>query len=312
MNILVTFPAPREKFEKLKELGNVYFMEDINDQNFLNDIDIIFVYRWHAELANININKMKNLKIIQSLLAGVDNIPFSQISDKIVLKNSGASSDVIAEHVFALILAKTRNIIFHNSSMRTGKFEQLMPAISLRGKVIGILGYGSIGKEIAKIARAFNMHVFGISRHRYPELDFNGTLEDLDYVLKSSDIVVISLPLNKYTKNIIDKNKLNLMKHNAILVNIARGNIINEKDLFEFLSEHREFTACLDVWWHYPRNETFKQDYPFESLENVIMTPHVSGIYEGYLDRMIENGIESIFRFLNGSVENVVDVKDYI
>ncbi|MGC8497360.1 MAG: 2-hydroxyacid dehydrogenase [Thermoplasmata archaeon] len=312
MNILVTFPAPHEKFERLKELGDVYFIEDIINQDVLDSIDIIYVYRWHVELENININKMKNLKIIQSLLAGVDNIPFSQISGKIVLKNSGALSDVIAEHVFALILAKTRNITFHNSSMRTGKFEQLKPAISLRGKVIGILGYGSIGKEIAKLARAFNMQVFGISRHKDPELDFSGTFEDLDYILKSSDIVVISLPLNKYTKNIIYIDKLNLMKHNAILVNIARGNIINEKDLFEFLSEHMEFTACLDVWWHYPQNETFKQDYPFENLENVIMTPHVSGIYEGYLDRMIENGIESIFRFLNGSIENVVDVRDYI
>ncbi len=312
MNILVTFPAPREKFEKLKNLGNVYFMDDIKDQKLLNDIDIIFVYRWHLELANININSMKNLKIIQSLLAGVDNIPFSQISDKIVLKNSGASSDVIAEHVFALILAKTRNIIFHNSSMRSGKFEQLMPAISLRGKAIGILGYGSIGKEIANIARAFNMQVFGISRHKHPELDFSGTFEDLDHVLKSSDVVVISLPLNKYTKNLIDKDKLSLMKRDAILVNISRGNIINEKDLFEFLIKNREFTACLDVWWHYPRDESFKQDYPFENLENVIMTPHASGIYEGYLDRMIENGIENIFRFLNGSMENVVDVRDYL
>jgi phosphoglycerate dehydrogenase-like enzyme len=312
MNILVTFPAPHEKFEKLKTLGNVYFLEDLKDQGLLDSIDILFVYSWRRELENINISKMKKLKIIQSLLAGVDNIPFSKVQDKIVLKNSGALSNVIAEHVFGMILAKTRNIIFHNSSMRAGKFEQLKPATSLNGKVIGILGYGSIGKEIAKIARAFNMQVFGISRHKHPELNVSGTFGDLEYVLKNSDIVVISLPLNKFTRNIINRDTLRMMKKDAILVNIARGNIVNEKDLFEFLKDNREFTACLDVWWHYPQNEEFKQDYPFEELENVIMTPHTSGIYEHYLDRMIEKGIDSIFRFLNGSSENVIDFKDYI
>jgi glycerate dehydrogenase len=312
MNILVTFPAPREKFEKLKQFGNIYFIDDLKDQKILDEIDILFVFRSNIELKDIKIKDMKNLKIVQSLLAGVENLPFSELQDKVILKNSGASSLVIAEHVFALILSKTRNIIYQNASMRSGKFEQFLPAKSLNNKVIGILGYGSIGKEVARIARAFNMRIFAISRHYQSEVDYCGTLNNLDYVLENSDIVVSTLPLNKYTRNIINKEKLSKMKRDGILVNISRGNVINEKDLFEFLKENKEFTTCLDVWWHYPKSEAFKQNYPFETLENVIMTPHSSGIYEDHLSKMIENGIENISRYLNGSPENVVDIQDYL
>lgn len=312
MNILVSFSAPREKFEKLKKCGKIYFIEDLKDPKILEQTDILFVYRWSSELKNINLKDMKNLKIIQSLLAGVENIPFSEVQNKVILKNSGASSAVIAEHVFGFILSKTRNIIYHNASMRGGKFDQLLPAKRLKNKVIGIIGYGSIGKEVAKIARAFNMRIFAISRHKYSEVDFSGTFKDLNYVLENSDIIVLSLPLNKYTKNIINKERLSIMKQDAILVNISRGNVIDEKDLFEFLKENKEFTACLDVWWHYPKGDSFKQNYPFESLENVIMTPHSSAIYEDYFSNMIENGIENICRYLNGSTENVVNIRDYI
>ncbi len=257
---------------------------------------------------------MKNLKIVQSLLAGVDYLPFEKLKGKVILKNSGALSWVIAEHVFAMILSASRNIVKRTINMRNGLFEQSEPGDTIKGKTILIIGYGSIGREVAKIAKCFHMKILAIGRScKCDECEKFGNLEKLHEFLPLADIVVISIPLTKETKNLIGKRELELMKKNAIIVNVARGKIIDQEALYNHLLNNKEMKACLDVWWKYPRlDEKFKQDYPFENLDNVIMTPHQAGIYKDYFDDMVRSGVRNILNYLKGNKENVVKIEDYL
>ena len=131
-------------------------------------------------------------------------------------------------------------------------------------------------------------------------MEFIGTLNDLDFILENSDIVIISLPLIDETKNLIDKKELKLMKPNAILVNVARGQIINEADLYEHLKTHPDFYAGMDAWWVEPFTEgAFKLNYPFFNLPNILGSPHNSAIVPGSLEQGLKCAIENINLYLN-------------
>ncbi len=312
MDMLVSFNAKKEMFNDYR-LGRVIFLKEATEKDIEN-AEILFTFRFEDEVNEETFRKMKNLKIVQSLLAGVDYLPFEKLKDKVILKNSGALSWVIAEHVFAMILSASRNIVTRTINMRNGLFEQTEPGDTIRGKTILIIGYGSIGKEVAKIAKCFDMKILALGRSEKCEnCEKFGYLESLHEFLPLADIVVVSIPLTKETKDLIGKRELELMKKNVILVNIARGKIIDQESLYNHLLKNREMKACLDVWWKYPRlNEKFKQDYPFENLDNVIMTPHQAGIYINYFDDMVRAGIKNIMNYLNGNMENVVKIEDYL
>ena len=260
---------------------------------------------------------MKNVKLIQTLSAGVEKVPYDELNPAItiVCSNSGGNAYPTAEHAFALIMSAIKRIPYHDRIMRKGIWNRQIYGYTLRGKTIGIIGYGKIGREIAKIAKLFNMRVLAIKRKRIIDelADFIGTPEDLDFVLKESDIVVLSLPLTKETRGLITREKLKIMKKNAILVNISRGPVIVEKDLYEHLKENPEFIAALDVWWNYPKGEKCFQNYPFHELDNVIMTPHIAGFARDYLENWYRYAIENIKRFLEGKMpRNIVDLREYI
>ncbi len=312
MDMIVSFKAKRDLFNEYN-VGRVIFLNEASEKDIEN-AEILFTFRFEDEVSDENFRKMKNLKIVQSLLAGVDYLPFEKLKGKVILKNSGALSWIIAEHVFAMILSASRNIVLRTLHMRDGLFEQLEPGDTIRGKTMLIIGYGSIGREVAKIARCFNMKILAIGRSgKCDECEKFGNLEKLHEFLPLADIVVISIPLTKETKNLIGKRELELMKKNAIIVNVARGKIIDQEALYHHLLNNKEMKACLDVWWKYPRlNEKFKQDYPFEKLDNVIMTPHQAGIYKDYFDDMVRSGVRNILNYLKGNRENVVKIEDYL
>ena len=282
------------------------------DEAFIEDVDIVLAHSWR-KLEPL-LPKMRNLKMIQALTAGVDHFDFSKIPKGVVVcKNSGSNSWGVAEHALALILAAMKRIVWRHNEMVKGNFPQAVPSKMLRGKTVGIIGLGSIARDLVEMLRGFRVNLMGVSRSGNCEFCqdfiFVGKMEQLNFLLANSDIVVLALPLTKETRGIINRERLEMMKRNAVLVNVARGKLIVERDLYEFLKENLDFTACIDVWWHY--GPEFRQEYPFQELPNVIMTPHCAGSYENFWEDMMRSAAENILAFIRGEARNVVRREDY-
>lgn len=321
-NVLVTLDADK----KLKEIINeriggsasIYYLKEMDDKHLektLPSIEIILC-KGLGELKN-SLIAMKNLKLIQTILAGANHLPYDTIPEAVkVCTTHGANSRVIAEHCFALLLSCAKNVVRHTTDMRQGIFHQNIESKELEGNVIGIVGFGSIGKEIAKLARAFGMRIFAIntSGRTDEDVEFIGTMKDLDSVLRNSDFLAVSIPLSKKTRNLITKKELDIMKKDAVLVNIARGKIVNMEDMFHHLKAHPEFQAAFDVWWSYPKpGQKFSLEYPFETLPNFIMTPHIASIVRRWEERAVVVALENIARYLKGEkVLHKVEKADYI
>jgi glycerate dehydrogenase len=234
----------------------------------------------------------------------------------VICSNIGAFAEPMAESVFAFILSFAKNLPSLQEDLRRGEFTRWTKrGIFLKGKTIGIIGAGGIGRATAKLAKAFGMKTLGIAStpREIENFDFVGTLGDLDYLLRESDFVVISIPLTIRTRGLITRDKLSEMKPSAILVNVARGPVIVEKDLYEHLRANPEFRAGIDVWWKYPKKgEKFQPDYPFTSLSNVLATPHVSWNVPEIDSAAIGSALDNVLRFLSGQeLRGVVNRSDY-
>jgi phosphoglycerate dehydrogenase-like enzyme len=189
--------------------------------------------------------------------------------------------------------------------LRKGKWHGFVTketTIQLHGKNLGIIGLGSIGLEIAKKALSFGMNIYAIKRsfQKGEKLDkkygltFLGDHEQLEYVIEKSDFIIIAVPLTAKTENMINGNILKLMK-GKFIINIGRGNVINEKALYQNLKNGNLAGAAIDTWYQYPNKshrEVIPSKYPFHELSNIIMTPHNAG----YSDRAIEENILSVYK----------------
>ena len=269
------------------------------------------------ELLGFSPADAKNLRLFQTVSAGVNQFDLSAVpKGAVICSNVGAFAEPMAESVFAFVLSFAKNLPSLQEDLKRGDFPRWKkPGMFLKGKTMGVIGAGGIGIATARLAKAFGMRVLGIASNArtVKDFDFVGTLKDLDYLLRESDVVVISIPLKISTRGLINREKLNEMKRSAILVNVARGPIIVEKDLYEHLKENPEFCAGIDVWWKYPKKgEKFQPDYPFTSLSNVLVMPHVSAhVPETNLIAM-GGAFENVLRFLAGEeLRGVVDRSDY-
>jgi phosphoglycerate dehydrogenase-like enzyme len=153
----------------------------------------------------------------------------------------------------------------------------------LTGKTLGVIGYGAIGKKVARILHAgFDMKIMAIRRSNpdvySEETAFSGTVDSLEHVMKNSDYILIALPFTSETEGIIGKKELDLLKENAVLVNVGRGKVIDEEALYNFLKNKKKGGVGLDVWYNYPKDrnhpENTFQKYPFEELPFLVMSPH--------------------------------------
>ncbi len=311
MKIVVTFKVPEEERNIYKGIidrkTNVVFLKDIFDNNRKKELetaDILFAWNLPRELNEEEIKTLTHIQFLQLLSAGFDHLNFDLITKRCVIAaNQGAYAEPMAEHTIAMILALSKLLLINHKKMILGEFDQKTQTKNLRNSICGIIGYGSIGKAVAKRLNNFGVKIFGINTSGETEdgIEFIGTLKDLDYVLRNSDAVVISIPLNEKTKGLIGKRELELMKPNAILINVARGAIVNEKDLYEHLKVHPEFMAGIDAWWNEPfTTGEFKLNYPFFDLPNIIGSPHNSAIIPGALFEGHRRALENIKNYLEG------------
>ena len=323
-NVLVLFKAnldDRKIIEKhLSNIANITYYHDLNKKDrveYLERADVILTGSGR-EITEEIARHFKKLKFLQTLAAGLDRVPFKLLrEDVIVASNAGGNAEAVAEHALGLILSALKYIPLHDRNMRSGKWLRRKSGLLLKGKKVGIIGLGKIGRELAKIVMCLGARILAVNRSGRTDMkvDFIGTLNDLEFVLKESDIIVISLPLTKKTANLINEKELKLVKKNVILVNIARGEIIQEKALYTFLKENKDAIAALDVWWNYPSEPEgiAFQHYPFHELDNVIMTPHIAGFSPDIRDKVMESAVLNIKKFLQGKKpDNVANRQEYV
>ena len=256
------------------------------------------------------------LRMAQTLIAGVDHLPYRVLPRSVIIcGNAGAYNTSVGEHAMALLLAAAKDIPQRTREIAAGLFDQDARSKALAGSTVLILGMGGIGAMVATICKAFRMHVIGVSRKGaiLPPADEGGRIEDLPRLLPRADYIMIALPLTARTEGLVDRAFLAAMKDDAVLVNIARGRIVVEDDLYEHLRTHPNFRAALDVWWVYPDGKAGHPFHrPFHELPNVVMTPHNANAIPGQRRRAMEAAVENVLRFLRGETpRNVVDVTEY-
>ncbi len=310
-NIVVTFKADKRQRDlissDIKNNADVKYLEDFTGdekQRLLANAEVLFAWNPPWELDDAGPDSFPALKFVQVLSAGYDHVDFNMFPrDCRIASNKGAYAEPMAEHILAMILALAKRLIVNHNKMAQGEFNQGERNISVGDSVVGILGYGGIGKAAAKLIRPFGSKIYAVNSSGNPEedVDFIGTLNDLDYILQNSDIILISLPLLEETENLIGKNELEKMKPKAILINVARAQIINEEALYSHLKTHPDFYAGIDTWWIEPFSEgKFKVNYPFFDLPNLLGSPHNSPIVPGALAEGMRRAVMNINRFLKG------------
>lgn len=292
-----------------------YFGEDILESD-LGRVEILLIggaANWASKLQSL-----KNLQMIQTFSAGVDFIDFSPVpSDVIICSNAGAFGGPIAEFVLGATIALARDFRKHDEEIREGKFIGKPPGLYLKGKTMGILGTGGIGHSVAKLAKAFGMRTLGMNSSGSIVPDFDEVLkrEEMNSLLRRSDVLVVAVPLTNRTKDLLGRHEFEILKPTCIIVNVARGAIINEEALYQFLKTHPESKAALDVWWRYPKpgEQTFAQDYQISALPNVLSYPHHSDGVDEQLKIGCDHAVDNIIRFVKKSepLKGVVRKEDY-
>lgn len=306
----------KKRFENtLKDSEVLFFDSPIQEVQITNyiDCDIICVFV-HSEVNKNILEKMKNLKLICTRSTGTDHIDIETCTKKnIKIKNVPLyGENTVAEHTFALILSLSRKI--HKSYIRSiqGKFTtEGLQGFDLENKTIGIIGGGRIGLHVARIAKGFGMHVrvYDINQDGFLAELINFKYVSLDEVLSTSDIVTLHIPLNKFTEHIINKDSLKKFKTSALLINTARGALVDTEALINALKDGTLSGAGLDVIegeellieeniFNSPIEKAAKLIVSSKQLldnENVVLTPHNAF-----------NSIEAVNRIINTTINNIL------
>jgi phosphoglycerate dehydrogenase-like enzyme len=278
----------------------------------LADADVLVTLTFNRQMGAAG----QRLKLVQVPGAGLDRIDRAALPPGAHLANAYGHEAGIADYVLGAMLALTREFGRLDAALRRGRWESQWalgvapPPVwpELAGKTLGVLGYGRIGQAVARRARGFDMEVLAIRRDA-ARADPHGIAsvrgpEFLDDVIARSDYLAITLPLTSATRALLGEAQFRAMKPTAILVNVARAEVIDEDALYAALAEGRIAGAALDVWYRYPTvaGETRPATRPFHELPNVIMTPHVAGWTTGMLEARTRVIVENIRRTARGEL----------
>ncbi|WP_258535678.1 D-2-hydroxyacid dehydrogenase [Bacillus sp. 03113] len=257
------------------------------------------------------IDQVPNLEWVQSTSVGLDALLNPRVKESSVLltNTKGCTSVPIAEHTVALISSLSRGIPMMIRNQQQQKWE-LPPVMDLEKATVGIVGYGEIGKEIAKRCKSFDMNIIGCKKHvgkgktNDDPADAIVGLNQIDDVLSQADFLVLALPSTDETYHFINKERLEKMKKGSFLINVGRGNTIAEDDLLSSLQNGHLTGAALDVF----DVEPLPKEHPFWHLENVIVSPHHAYYSPKTMDRYMDLFIENLKRFSVGEpLLNVVN-----
>jgi phosphoglycerate dehydrogenase-like enzyme len=321
---VLTFHADDEQRRELdgilRPFGGIAFLEDAGADPdvraaLLRPAEALITWEPGTELSPDDVRALTGVRFIQLLSAGADNIDFGALPQQAtVAGNVGAYADPMAEHVLAMALALAKRLRRNHDRMAEGIFDQA-ETLRVRGRTVGIIGYGGIGRACAQLFRPLGTRIYAINTSGRADetADRAGTLADLHDMLAAADIVVITLPLTRTTRGLIGSRELGLMKPDAILVNVARGAIVDEDALFEHLKAHPDFGAGIDTWWDEPEpGHPFRPRLPFLSLPNVVGSPHNSGIVPGMTSVSMAAAAENVAAWFRGDhIRGIQDPANY-
>ena len=244
-----------------------------------------------------------NLKMISVAFTGVDHVAMDYCRERGILVSNcaGYSNTAVPELVFGMVLNLYRYIIECNQAVREGKDKTGLVGQELEGKKFGIIGMGAIGTRTAQLARAFGCEVYGYNRS--PRETEGVTMTDMDTLLRECDIVSLHVPLTEQTKGLIGEAQLRLMKPNAILVNTARGPVVDSQALAAALEEGRIAGAAVDVFETEP---PISEDHPLLKAPRLLATPHVAFATKEALYKRAVIVFVNIACYLDGKPQNVM------
>lgn len=265
------------------------------------DADIIVVS--NLPLKREVLENCKNLKMISVAFTGVDHIAMDYCREKgITVSNcAGYSTESVAELVFGMLISLYRNIIRCDEAVRNGGTKDGLVGFEIKGKKFGIVGTGAIGLKTAEIAKAFGCRVYAYSR---TQKEIEGiTYLPLDELLSECDIISLHVPLTESTKGLINAEKLALMKKTAVLINTARGPVVDSSALAEALADGNIAGACIDVFENEP---PVAKEHPLLNAPNVIATPHIAFATAEAMEIRAGMVFENVTAYLDGKPINVM------
>lgn len=275
--MLVADPIHEDGIELLKKFAEVEVSTDMTDDELIKKIPAFdaLVVRSATKVTRRVVESGRNLKVIARAGVGLDNIDVDAARGcgVEVINAPEAPTVAVAELVFALMLAFARRIPDAVSSMKAGRWEKKkLKGIELRGKTLGIVGTGKIGQAVAERARAFGMNLllYDVVKNEEFAGRIGGRYVELKELLRESDFITVHVPLLPQTKHLIGEKELALMKPSAVLVNTARGPIVDERALAKSLKAGKIAGACLDVYEREPPVGS-----PIVDSPNVVLTPHL-------------------------------------
>ena len=315
--IVVTFPAnARDRATIADAVGGsaeLVYLSDLDDAgrgSALRSASALLARHTGKDLRPGETTLVGGVKLIQFVTAGVDYIPLGDLpADVPIAANGGAYAESMAEHALAMTLAAAKRLFIEHAALARGEFNQRNRNRQLAGMTCGILGLGGIGTATARLMRAVGMKVHAVNRSGVADepVDWIGKTADLDRMLAAIDVLVVSVPLSTTTQGMIGARELGLMKPDAILVNLARGEIVDEAALFAHLKAHPAFTACIDAWWIEPvRHGVFRMDHPFMDLPNVIGSPHNSASSPNATEIGLRRAVANLRLMLEGGTARYV------
>lgn len=297
-------------FSELESLGDIkYFGEIPREELFAlcADADALIVNK--VEVDEALLAASPKLKYVGTFATGynVIDIEACRRHNVTVCNAPDYSTHSVSQHVFALLLSLYGRISEYTSSVVAGDWIKSKtfcyfpyPTYELYGKTFGVFGYGNIGKSVAKIAEAFGANV--VVSTRTPPRNCPYKVVGFEEMLKTSDIISLHCPLTDKTANVIDNKALSLMKKSAVLINTARGGLVDESALAAALNEGRIAGACLDT----VAVEPMRADNPLYGAKNCLVTPHIAWVPEETRTRLLKIVVDNLKAFMDGKPTNVV------
>jgi phosphoglycerate dehydrogenase-like enzyme len=306
LKVLITLPRERIRVDlaDLERLATIEFLEPMDEEALRKavvDADVL-IPGWTVPITAGVIAAAPRLKLIQTFSVGYDNIDATAATNRgiMVCNTGGSNAESVAELAWGLILGLARRIPGGDRLMRAGDWGRFMAErhTLLWGKTLGVIGFGAIGRRVGQIGRlAFHMPLLVHDPFIIPEAAelFGGRLVSLDAVMKESDVISIHVPLSAATRHLLGEAALRRMKPTALLVNTARGAVIDEAALIRCLQDGVIAGAGLDVF----EEEPLPAASPLRRLENVILVAHIGTCPEAGV-RMHAVGVDNVARFLQG------------
>ena len=331
IEILSTIPLSEAQMERIRNVNKLVRLTVVK----YRDGEVASPEQWHKTEVLFTggrnvpaVQDVQNLRWVHVAFAGVDalvNTPLMRQPNVTVTSSSGVMISQMGEYVVMALLMlghKAHEIFRLQKDAKWGESKDMTP-VELRGSTVGIVGYGSVGREIARRLHPFNVTVLAAKRDATKPEDKGFTpdglgdphgdyfdrlypIEALKGMLSQCDFVVLAIPLTEETRNLFTTEVFNAMKPGAFLVNVARGEVINDLALEQALKSGQVGGAVLDVF----AQEPLPSDSPLWNLKNVIITPHVSGLSSHYMDDMVALFCENLSRYIEGqALHNVIDAE---